>query len=98
MLAVVAALLALVALVQRFAHRVAVGTFDADPGVRALGLAFGILGWMLSVSATRAATGSRRLLGRAASVGCYLAGAARMAGPSVLEDAGAALPLGDTPG
>ena len=86
MLAVTAALVAVVALVQRYAPRVAAGTFDADPGVRALGLAFLIVGWMLYVSARLSATGTRRLLGRAAAIACFLAGAVRVAGPAVVSD------------
>lgn len=98
MLAVTAALVAVVALVQRYAPRVAAGTFDADPGVRALGLAFLIVGWMLYVSARLSATGTRRLIGRAAAIACFLAGAVRFAGPAVVSDSDDLLPLGDVAG
>ncbi len=90
--------MATVGLVQRFAPRIAAGTFDTDPGVRALGLALLIVGWLLSVSSTFAATGTRRLLGRAASIGCYIASVARLAGPAILQDVDTALPLRDAPG
>jgi hypothetical protein len=98
MLAAAALFVAVVALVQRFAPRVAAGTFDADPGVRALGLAFAIIAWMLFTTARLKATGTRRFVGRLAAVVCAVAAAQRIAGPDAVADADRWLPLRDVAG
>jgi hypothetical protein len=98
MLACTAVFVAVVALVQRFLPRIAAGTFDEDPGVRALGLAFAILAWMVFTTARFTATGTRRLLGRLAGVTCAVAAAQRLAGPYAVSDADRWLPLREVAG
>lgn len=98
MLAYTAAFVAVVAAVQRFLPRIAASTFDRDPGVRALGLAFAILAWMLFTTARFTATGTRRLIGRLAAVVTAIAGAQRLAGPDASIDADRWMPLRDIAG
>ena len=92
MLATTAALLALVAGVQHFAPRVASGTFDADPGARALGIALGAIAWLVWTTARFTSTGARRFVGRVVALGCAVASAVRIAGPDVLVAMDAMLP------
>jgi hypothetical protein len=87
-----------VGLTQRFAPTAATSTFDQDPAMRATGLAFGIVAYLLFITARLTATGARRLLGRLAGVGFALAAAVRLVGVRALLDSDALLPLGSTAG